>query len=203
MGRLGQQLLRALLAAGIALGSLQAAVAKDDEDADSAAIQRDVLVLVRAVATDKNLQRRFGAELKVGVVYAGKQPKDESAQALAVFGALGSVTIGGLELQSAPLPWTDAEAFGPAVVDGEFDVIFVPSGLDAAAEAVPAVSREHKRTTITRHRPYVESGLGLGVELFEGKPRIVVNLDASKAEGSAYPSTLLRMADVIRDADRQ
>ena len=59
-------------------------------------------------------------------------------------------------------------------------------------------TRRLKVITMASRQDYVQRGLSLGVFAIDGKPTILVNLAASKAEGAAFGSDLLRLAKVIR-----
>lgn len=165
---------------------------------DAEAVQRDVLVLVRALAYDRNLAQRFGGDLKVGVLHDREPLEGEPKVVLGVLDALKSVKIGGLSLSAVAVRWTDAAGLEGAVKDQEIDVLYIAMGLDDAAAAAPEVSHASKRATMTRHRPYLDVGLALGIDEVNGKPRVAVNLPAAKAEGASFTAELLRIAEVVR-----
>ena len=64
-------------------------------------------------------------------------------------------------------------------------------------EKITGVSRAKKVITLTSVPDYVESGLAVGIGVKGGKPRIIINLPAAKAEGANFSSQLLRLAKVI------
>jgi hypothetical protein len=45
---------------------------------------------------------------------------------------------------------------------------------------------------------YVHEGLAVGITVHDNKPKIVVNLPSSKAEGASFSSKLLNLASIIR-----
>ena len=192
------RLLPAIVRSVVAAALLAAAPAFAQEPVDGEVLQRDVLVLVRALAYDRNLASRFGTDLTFGVVHGGEKPEGEPQAVLGVLDALKAVKIGGLALVAKPIAWTDSDALTNAVAEQQIDVLFIASGLDEAAAAAPQITQNAKRTTMTRHRPYLDGGLALGVDDVDGKPRIAVNLPAAKAEGANFTAELLRLAEVIR-----
>ena len=64
-------------------------------------------------------------------------------------------------------------------------------------ETVAALARERRIRTLTGVPAYLERGLSTGLGLVDGRPEILVNLDAARAEGADYSSQLLALARVV------
>ena len=161
---------------------------------------RQVLILTRALAYDGNLKTRAGADLLIAVLgKPGHAASEELAGTMAkAFRGLGNVKVQGLAVRAAQLPYTNAAALTAAIESQGVDALYVCPSLDADLPAIIEATRRLKVVTMASRESYVARGLSLGVFTVEGKPTIVVNLNASKAEGAAFGSDLLRLAKVIR-----
>jgi len=165
--------------------------------AQEIASDRQVLILSRALAYDSNLKSRVGSELVVGVL--GKAGHEDAASSMArAFRSLVSVKVQGLPVRSVQLTYTTVGALASALETHAVDVLYVVAGLDDEITAIADLARRRHVVTIGSRQDQVARGLSLGVFTVEGKPVIVVNLPASKAEGAAFSSDLLRLAKVIR-----
>jgi hypothetical protein len=168
--------------------------------ADEVPPPRQVLILTRALAYDGNLKARAGAELVIAVVgKPGNVASDELASTMGkAFRALGNVKVQGLAVRATQLAYKDAAGLTAAIEAQGIDVLYVCPGLDAELMGIFEATRKLKVITMASRQEYVQRGLSLGVFSIDGKPTILVNLAASKSEGAAFGSDLLRLAKVIR-----
>lgn len=51
--------------------------------------------------------------------------------------------------------------------------------------------------TFTGVPKYVEQGIAVGIGIQDRKPKIHINLSASKAEGAEFSSQLLKLAEIV------
>jgi hypothetical protein len=77
------------------------------------------------------------------------------------------------------------------------DAIYICTGLEGDLGAIRELSRAQHVLTIGTKESDVSSGLSLGVFVVDGKATITVNLPASRDEGAAFSSELLRLAHVV------
>lgn len=159
---------------------------------------REAAILVRALSYERNLPARAGEDVVVAVVHepADAASAEMGAAVLAAFQQHEGATVQGLALRAVSVPW-GAEA--PAALDvAGADVVYVCAALDASLPALLALARETKRITMAHDEASVLQGASIAVVEQGGAPRIVVNLPASKEEGSEFGSELLSLAKVIR-----
>jgi YfiR/HmsC-like len=161
---------------------------------------RQVLILTRALAYDGNLKARAGADLLIAVVgKPGNAASDELAGTMAkAFRGLGNVKVQALAVRATQLAYKDAAGLAAAIEAQGIDALYVCPGLEAELMGIFEATRKLKVITLASRQEYVRRGLSLGVFVIDGKPTILVNLAASKAEGAAFGSDLLRLAKVIR-----
>lgn len=163
--------------------------------------ERQVPILARALAYDENLRNRAGDELVLAVLSkAGNHASDKAADAVshALQGLVG-IKVQGIPLRATRLSFTTAAALGDAIHSQGIDALYVAPGLESDLASVVGVTRQHHVLSLgSREDQITKGGVSLGVFLVEGRPTIYVNLSASKAEGAAFSSDLLRLANVVR-----
>jgi hypothetical protein len=162
--------------------------------------ERQVLILSRALAYDGNLKERAGGELVVAVLVRPGHGDSEAVGAgmTRAWKALGSMKVQGLTVKAVNLQWTGAQPLLAALTGQAVDVLYVAPGLEPEIAAIIAITRQRRIITMGSREAHVTSGLSLGVFITEGKPTIVVNLPAARAEGAAFAADLLRLAKVIK-----
>jgi hypothetical protein len=163
-------------------------------------VERQVLILTRALAYDENLAQRAGDEFVVAVLSraatAGADPTADAATK--AFKNLGGVKIHGLPVRAVRVPYINGTTLAAAVDREGIDALYLCPGVDGDVAAVLEVSRRRKVITMASKEEQVNKGVALGVFNVDNKPTIFVNLAGSKAEGAAFTSDLLRLAKVIR-----
>ena len=165
--------------------------------ADSVPPDKQAVILARALAYDDNLHNRAGDSLLVAVLF--KPGSDGAADAIyRAFKGLEGVKVQGLPLHVVKLAYSSKDGLHGAVSGQGIDALYVCSGLEGDQGAIRDESRRDHILTIASHEEQLITGLSLGVFMYEGKMTITVNLPASKEEGAAFSSELLRLARVIR-----
>lgn len=161
---------------------------------------RQVLILTRALAYDDGLKARAGADITIAVIAKAGNGASEAMAAtmMKAFRVIGSVKIQGLPIKFVQLTFSTGSAFHVAAVSQGIDVLYVCVGLEADLPAVVQVTRKQRTVSIGSREEHVQRGLAMGVFPVEGKPTIVINLPAAKAEGAAFSSDLLRLAKVLK-----
>lgn len=178
--------LGAVLAAALAL-VLAPAIAE-------ASYERRALVIAKVLSYESTLKERAGDSLDIVVLYKSGDANDaaESKGWQAAFEAIAGTRVQGLPI--AVRSTSDvADAGG-----GNTDVIIVCEGLEANAAPVRALSRRRGILTVGSSRKLVADGMTLAVLMQGTKPKIVVNLPASKQERIRFQGSLLRLASVLR-----
>jgi hypothetical protein len=113
------------------------------------------------------------------------------------FRDLEKVTLAGLPFRAMEVPFTSAASLENLPAAG-VDALFLCSGLETSLSAITSYSRRAKLLTLSSTPGYVEGGVSLGAVMEGGKPRLLVNLAASKLEGAQFSSDMMKLAKVIR-----
>lgn len=168
--------------------------------ADQVAPDKQAVILARALAYDDNLRGRAGDSLVIAIVFKPTAGGSESAadSMVRAFKALEGVKVQNLPLRVVKLAFGGKDALHGAVSGQGIDALYICPGLEGDQGAIRDESRRDHVLTIASREEQLTSGLSLGVFVYDGKTTITVNLPASKEEGAAFSSELLRLARVIR-----
>jgi hypothetical protein len=90
----------------------------------------------------------------------------------------------------------DRDDLAAALTHSRATLLYVAPLRGADVQQLAGVARAAHVTTLTGVVRYVELGLAVGVRLRGDRPRIVVNLAASRLEGAELAAELLKLADV-------
>jgi hypothetical protein len=162
--------------------------------------ERQVLILTRALAYDDEIKNRAGDDVTLAVMAkAGNATSEAMAAAIVkAFRGIGGLKVQGLSMKITQISFSNGPALLAAATSQNVDVVYVCTGMEADLPAIIEVTRKRRMVSIGSREEHVQRGLALGVFPVDGKPTIVVNLPAAKAEGSAFSSDLLRLAKVIK-----
>ena len=169
--------------------------------ADELSATQQSLLFLRVLAYDRNLKARADGTVSVAVIYrSGKAESEQAREAL--LGALEEISKK-VSVAGLPIRVTAVEFTSPGAVEGKLrsmhaSAVYVCPGLADATSALAQVTRKHSILSGTAVESAVRSGLSVGVVAREGKPGILINLPAARAEGADLDAALLRLAEVIK-----
>ena len=159
------------------------------------------LLFLRVLAYDRNLKTRSEGALNVAVVYRGGNRDSEQARD-AVVSALRDaskrITVARLPIRAVAVEFTSPQAFENLLQSEKISAVYVCPGLGDVTFALSAVTRKRAALTATSIESAVRGGLSIGLLTREGKPELLVNLPATRAEGANLDAALLRLAQVLR-----
>jgi hypothetical protein len=156
--------------------------------------------LARMLTYDTNLKKRTGEKVVIAVLC------DEERQASVVAGSelanelknLELIKILDLPVETHRIAVTGAAKLEEAVQMHGISAFVVGDGLEKQQALITKVSKKRKIMTIGTSSGQVRAGLTIAVYLDQGKSKILVNLRASKSEGVAFSSDILRLAEVFQ-----
>jgi YfiR/HmsC-like len=185
-------------AAGLAALLGLAVCAATVGETSAGAADDDARILLRALSFDRALATRAGREVVISVVYdarASGSERERDGRVLA-FRKLSVRTIAGLPMR---VTWSDcspSKSMDDALRD--VDIVYLTSGAKECVRTVTAVTRRLRIASLASERALVELGVTIGVTMDGARPRLLVNLKASKAEGLDLASQMLQLAEVIK-----
>ncbi len=80
-----------------------------------------------------------------------------------------------------------------------YNVIYIGTNWKSKYAEAGAKAEEAKALAFGEDEECVKSGAaGVGFKVIGGKPKIIINVTSSKAQGSNFPATLLKMAIILK-----
>jgi hypothetical protein len=113
--------------------------------------------------------------------------------------AMQDATISGHPVRWVAVEWKDGEQLRQALNHERTDVVYLTPVRGVELDPITRAARTGGMTTFTGVTRYVEQGLALSVGIVRERPQIIVNLPATRAEGSDFTSQLLRLCKVIQE----
>ncbi len=167
-------------------------------DAAPVPVSLQVPILFKILSLDKNLTRRAGETINVGLVFDSRD-KNSSRERGEFKETMGN----------------DKKLAGKSIVIQEFDaasggnlaefssknsisILYATVGVEKLTDEMIRIAREQKVTTAASSLSYVEKGFSVSFEVEDNKPRIVINHDASKDEGCSFSAQVLKVARIVK-----
>lgn len=159
-----------------------------------------VLLIVKILTFDRHFESRFGAELKLGILYAPQDP--ESVKAANDFSD-ALYQYRGKPAKKLPVSYVLVEFSTPenlerSITTRDIDVLYLAPGNAKNVAAITKVSRARGVTTTTGVPDYVRRGVSVGVGMSQDHAQILINQAAALAEGSEFDASLLRIATPVK-----
>ena len=160
-----------------------------------------VPLLLKILTRDRNFEKKAGAELAIGIVY---DPSDrDSAKATTDLGtALFQIqdqgkTVKQLKIKYYTIEYTNAAELERFVKQKGISVLYIAPGNARNLANIVQLSQELHLTTTTGVPDYVRRGASVGLAVSQDKPQILINLQSTRAEGSDFDASLLRLATIL------
>lgn len=164
-----------------------------------------VPILLKVLSFDRRIADARGEKLVVGVLYQSGF-RDSSAVKDRVLDALSRAGSNGPA--NRPLVVVSVDGDGKEGVDKSLTrlgvkVLYVTPLRAFDLSSLVSASRRSGILTLTGVPEYVASGLSVGVDLRQDRPRILVNLGAARAEGADLAAPLLGLASLVEGREER
>ena len=190
--------MRVRLAIGVLTLLLGGGSAQAQKMAAPAEVQ--VPLLFKILTFDRRLATRPpGDVLVIAVVFqtgyrASLVARNQVVDALK---AMQDSTISGHPVRWVAVEWIDEAQVRLALIRERTDVVYVTPLRGVELHPLIRTARAAGMTTFTGVPLYVEQGVALSIGIVRERPQIIVNLAATRAEGSDFTSQLLRVCKVV------
>ena len=160
-----------------------------------------ITLLLKVLTYDRNFATKARTGVSIGVVYVPTDPdsvrvKDEILKTLS---RVGGRTIKNLPIRYTALEFRDPASLEKLVRANRINVFYVAPGNGAGLEALVKMSKTFAITSLTGVPEFVQRGVAIGIGMKpDNKPDIIINLRASREEGSDLDASLLRIARVLK-----
>jgi hypothetical protein len=189
----------ALLLAPLALVPAPAA-ARSAAESMPVPVSLQIPLILKVLTYDRNLGSRAQSELRIGIVIAPRDPasvraRDELAD---VFGSLADKTVKRLRLRPVMLEYGSAAQLEGALRSAGVNVLYVAPGNGPNVGEIARLARAAQIVSTTGVPEYVPQGIAVGIGEQQDRPQILINLPASRSEGSEFDASLLRIVKIVR-----
>jgi hypothetical protein len=157
-----------------------------------------VALFAKILSFDRNLAARSGSVIEIVVLYQVNNPQSrEVGQGFATAFAKAPVLISSRAVKVVAVGIEKAFDAAAAMQDRDPDVVYIaPMRALDVSEVIHAVA-DYGAIAITQARDYVQKGAAIGVELEGGRPHILVNLLAARAQRMDLSAQLLKLAELV------
>jgi hypothetical protein len=156
-----------------------------------------VPLLLKILTYDRNFSARTASGLRIAIIFISAsaestRARDEIADALT-----------GLTVKNVPIRHTTLESVSDGQVAAtaradQVNIFYLTPGIGAHLGSLLRIGVERQIITTTGVPAYVDQGVAVGVGIKQDKPYILINLPTSKAVGTEFDASLLRIAKVVR-----
>jgi hypothetical protein len=142
------------------------------------------------------METRSGKAIRVVIAFQGRYRASVTAME-DIGAALANAHAGNRPLEVIPVD-LDRMSLDSVVVHANPRVLYVAPLRGVDVEDIARMARETGTRTYTGVPHYVGRGLSVSVRVQGDRPRLLINLDAARAEGAEFSASLLRLAEISR-----
>lgn len=152
-------------------------------------------IFFKVLAYDYNIQSKAGNQVTIAIITDSKTSSREQT-ILEGFSKIKGQQLGGKTIDVIVVKVANPASLGDAA---KGDILYLPEGSDEKTiQAVLAFAEKGKHATLGGSETLANKGCAIGLAVEAGKPKIVINLPASQAQGMNLSSKVLRLAKVIQ-----
>jgi hypothetical protein len=156
--------------------------------------------LLKVLTYDRNLRAPGATELVIGVAYQSRNhlSADARDEFLSWLSASGASFFPGLTVRRVPVDLDSESDLASVIRTTGIRVLYIAPLRAYDVNALTAIARSSRVITMTGVSAYLRQGAALAIGVLGDRPRIMINLPASRAAGADYPASLLSLATVTR-----
>ncbi len=158
-----------------------------------------VPIFLKLLTYDRSLATDDATPIRIGVLVQSDSPAS-AASAKAFLSALEGMrgkTINGRGFEVQRLD--GSEGLSNHLAEKGIDILYVAEGNETDLERIKSATRHRNVLTLSGNGEIAKRGLSIGLGLREGRPRIMVNLEALQAEGHVLDARVLRLCEVVTE----
>jgi hypothetical protein len=188
--------LRGLVTAG-ALSGLLLASAGTRADSASVPLGLQVELFTKVAEYDKTLPGRSEGIVRTLVVTRSRVPESASAAAR-VLKALSNIErVSGLPHEDSAVEFMDVSSLAGLCKARSVSILYLTPGLTDIDQPLSEALVGTAVLTVSASAEGVSKGIVLGFDLVGGKPKLIVNLRATRDQGVRLSADVLKIATVI------
>lgn len=154
-------------------------------------------ILLKVISFDRRLHARAPRDVVIGVV----MQRGNRASVVAHDQAVEVLTAPGTSVDGIPVRVVtfdlDRQSVQDILDNTVLTHLYVTPLRAIDIGELASLARAAQVTTMTGVSEHLDRGLSIGVGLRAGRPRILVNVNASRAEGAELSAELLKLAELV------
>jgi hypothetical protein len=159
-------------------------------------VEVQIPLMLKILSFDRVRTARRDQTLVVGVLHQ-RGYRESAVVADEVVRVLLAARDPGWLVSVIPIDLDNTVDLGEVLTRARIDVLYVTPLRRVSLRQIIAASRTRHVTTLSGVPAYVGSGIAVGIDLLEDRPKILVNLEASRAEGAQLSAELLQLARLV------
>jgi len=161
-------------------------------------MEQQVPLLLKILIFDRNLETRVGNEIVIGILYQERFRRSLNVKDDFINSTDHSIknSVNNIPIKTVSID-VESNDLETVVMREKIDLFYIAPLRAFSMDKITDVSRSMRIMTLTGVPEYVEAGITVGIGLKGGRPNILINLEAAKAEGVDFSSRLLRLAQII------
>jgi hypothetical protein len=173
-------------------------------EAEAKAAGRQALIALRILAYDKQLAERSpGAQVTIALVSsATSEGREARTRFEAGFALMPKVKVGGRAIRIVSFDAANDKTMNAAFAAKAPSVVLAVDDLGDKTRAVITAARARHVMTISLREIDVSLGFSVGLVAARERDQIVINLEASRAEGVRFGAGLLQLARLVDEGAR-
>lgn len=167
------------------------------------AVARDVLVVLRVLAYDRELAKRSSSDTDITVVVLNAPTQDGRADRdrwLAGLQLLPNVKVQRRKVRAVSYELDSEQGLDAALAQQHASLVIVGSGLSAKADSIRRATRARKALSFSLSESDVRRGFAVGLVKTARGDEILINVDAARSEGVRFAAGLLQIARIVDEA---
>ena len=160
-------------------------------------VETQVSLFTRILAFDRNLTRRMGHEIVIGIAYEPHLQASVDARDALLNLLPNGMKIEGVRLRMVAIAADNADEFRTGIEQSAIDIIYVAPLQTLSLGTVISICRDLAVVTYTGIPEYVSAGVAVGIAMSQRRPEILINLPAARAVGAEFSSELLKLARLV------
>lgn len=155
-------------------------------------------IFFKILSYEKNLDKRGSDGLRLLIVYQKKYRSSLSTYD-DITKMLENYKFSNVEGIPITFHFTniDVNSLRESIAKEKINLVYFCPMRGIALKEIVAITREYNVLSFSGVSEYVHEGVSVGLELINQKPRILINLNASKEEQADFSSQLLKISKIV------
>ena len=159
-----------------------------------------MMIFLKVLTYDRTISTSETDTLKIGVLFDSRNASSvkSSDEIIRVLKANQGKTINNHQFAYELLDSNSQTPLRDSITNSQVSILYITIKQGSKLPEVIETTRDLDILTLTGVEEYIKQGVAISIGIRGGAPRIILNLNAIKAEGHEFNSNLYRVCEVIR-----